>query len=69
MYFGWVDLDPKKTPQTKIAEAITAYVARFGHRPSVVLCNEAERVAVAGVEVRSEGYIRRCNYWVGMIEG
>lgn len=67
MYLGWVDLDPKKTTEQKIAEACAAFTARFGTRPTVILVNEAERVTVAGVDIRSEGYIRRNNYWVGMI--
>ncbi len=68
MYLGWFDDNPKKTPATKIDEAIAAYVERFNSRPSVVLTNEADRVDVQGVTVRSEGYIRRNNFWVGVVE-
>jgi uncharacterized membrane protein YhaH (DUF805 family) len=31
----------------------------------VVLVNEADRADIKGVLVRSEGYIRRNNFWVG----
>jgi hypothetical protein len=68
MYLGWFDDNPKKTAATKIDEAIAAYVNRFKHRPSIVLTNEADRVDVTGVTVRSEGYIRRNNFWVGITE-
>jgi hypothetical protein len=67
MFLAWFDDSPKKDARTKIAEAIAAYQARFGTRPSVVLTNEAERVDVAGLVVRSEGYIRKSNFWLGMI--
>ena len=45
--------------------AIYAYVDRFKTRPNVVLVNEADRAEIKGVLVRSEGYIRRNNFWVG----
>lgn len=64
LYLGWFD-DSKKTTHDKIAEAIAAYVERFKTRPNIVLVNEAERVEVAGVTVRTEGYIRRNNFWIG----
>ena len=50
---------------------IAAYTDRFKVRPNVVLVNEADRVEpvdtlkTKGVMVRSEGYIRRNNSWVG----
>lgn len=65
MYLGWFDDNPKKSASLKIEEAIAAYVERFGTRPNVVLVNEDDRVDRAGVLVRSEGYIRRNNFWVG----
>lgn len=67
LYLMWQDLDPKKTPAQKIAEACARYVARFERQPTVVLCNEAEVCAVAGVAVRSEGYVRKSNFWIGEI--
>jgi hypothetical protein len=65
MYLGWFDDNPKKPAALKIEEAIGAYVDRFKARPNVVLVNEADRADINGILVRSEGYIRRNNIWVG----
>jgi len=65
MYLGWFDDNPKKSTSLKIEEAIRAYVDRFKVRPNVVLVNEADCAEIKGVLVRSEGYIRRNNFWVG----
>jgi hypothetical protein len=67
LFLNWYDDSPKHTPADKIADAIAAYVLRYGVRPTVVLVNEAERVDVAGVEVRSDPYTRRNNVLVGMV--
>lgn len=67
-YFGWFDDNPKKTTAQKIDEAIAAYIARYQVSPTIVLVNEAERVEVKGMDVRSESYIRKSNFWVGMVE-
>jgi hypothetical protein len=64
MYLGWYDDNPKHTTAQKIAEACQAYTERFGVRPNLVLVNRDELCEVAGITVRSEGYIRRNNYWV-----
>ena len=69
MYLGWFDDNPKKTPAEKISEARAAYVARFGTAPNIILVNEADWVEVAGVVIRTEGYIRRNNFWVGWEDG
>lgn len=66
MFLMWFD-DTKKPPADKIRAAIAAYVARFERQPTAVLCNEAEICAVAGVAVRSEGYVRKSNFWIGEI--
>lgn len=68
MYLGWFDDNPKKAVSLKIEEAIDAYMDRFNVRPNVVLVNEADRTDISGVNVRSEGYIRRNNFWVGWEE-
>lgn len=71
MYLFWYDDNTKKATTIKIEEAIAAYTDRFKVRPNVVLVNEADRVEpidtlkTKGVMVRSEGYIRRNNFWVG----
>ena len=65
MYLGWYDDNPKKASSIKIEEAIHAYVDRIKVRPNVVLVNEADCAEIKGVLVRSEGYIRRNNFWVG----
>lgn len=68
MYLLWFDDNAKKATETKIAEAIAAYQARFSAPPNVVLVNEGEQVSVAGVLVRAERYIRKSNFWVGFEE-
>lgn len=65
MYLYWYDDNAKKATTLKIEEAIAAYMARFKSRPNVVLVNEADRADIKGVQIRSEGYIRRNNFWVG----
>lgn len=67
LYLLWYCDNPRKPPAQKIAEACARYVARFERQPTVVLCNEAELCAVAGVAVRSEGYVRKSNFWIGEI--
>jgi hypothetical protein len=65
MYLLWYDDSAKKATRIKIEEAISAYTDRFKSRPNVVLVNEEDRAEIKGVLVRSEGYIRRNNFWVG----
>ncbi|HEX9441887.1 MAG TPA: hypothetical protein VGJ87_03535 [Roseiflexaceae bacterium] len=65
MYLLWYDDTAKKATRVKIEEAINAYTDRFKTRPNVVLVNEDDRAEIQGVLVRSEGYIRRNNFWVG----
>jgi hypothetical protein len=69
LYNMWYDDNPKKPVETKIAEAIAAYVARFGSSPNVVLCNEAQRCAVVGVQVRGETRIGKDLFHVGWEAG
>lgn len=66
MYLGWFDDTPKKAAPDKIEEAIAAYVQRFKTAPNVVLVNEVDRVDVDGVTVRSEHYMVRNNFWIGV---
>jgi hypothetical protein len=69
MYLGWFDDNPKKSSETKIDEAIAAYVDRFKHRPSVVLVSESDRnIVIKGIATQYESYIRRNNFWVGIAE-
>lgn len=65
MYLFWYDDSTKKATALKIEEAIAAYTNRFKARPNVVLVNEVDRAEIKGVQIRSEGYIRRNNFWVG----
>lgn len=72
MYVMWFDDNPKKSVELKITEAIGAYVDRFRARPAEVLVNAGDLgqlAQVGGVPVRSEGYIRRNNFWVGARDG
>jgi hypothetical protein len=68
MYLAWFDDNPKKAVELKIEEAVEAYFHRFHRRPNVVLVNEADMAEVSGVQVRSESFIRRYNFWVGREE-
>lgn len=68
-YLLWYDDNPRRTAAEKIAGGVGAYRARFGAAPSVVLVNEQDRTAVAGIEVRVEGYVRRNNFWIGEHHG
>jgi hypothetical protein len=68
VYLLWYDDSARKATQIKIEEAINAYTDRFKSRPNVVLVNEADRADIKGVLVRSEGYVRRNNFWVGWEE-
>jgi hypothetical protein len=65
VYLLWYDDNVKKAAKLKIEEAIDAYTDRFKSRPNVVLVNEADCTEIQGMLVRSEGYIRRNNFWVG----
>ncbi len=65
MYLLWYDDSAKKATRIKIEEAISAYTDRSKSRPNVVLVNEDDRADIQGVSVRTEGYIRRNNFWVG----
>lgn len=65
IYLGWQDDNPKTIPARRVADAAAAYARRFGRPPTVALVNEAQICAVEGIAVRSEGYIRRNNFWVG----
>lgn len=66
MYLGWFDDNGKKATTEKIGEAIKAYRERFRTEPNVILVNEADRVSLETITVRTESYIRRNNFWVGL---
>lgn len=65
MYLLWFDDDKRVTTERKIRDGMAAYALRFRRPATVVVTNEAERVMVAGVLVRSEEYIRPHNFWIG----
>ena len=64
-YLMWMDLDAKKPPAQKIAEAALAYVNRFKARPNVALVNEADVCAVAGMDVRALARVERNTFQIG----
>jgi len=64
-YWGWFDDDRKKEAALKIAEAVEAYQDKFGVAPNIVLVNEADLALHPVVRVRTAGYIRRYNFWIG----
>ncbi|NJR53038.1 MAG: hypothetical protein HC780_29255 [Leptolyngbyaceae cyanobacterium CSU_1_3] len=65
MYMMWFDDSMKKTAALKIEEAVEAYVRHFKSKPNIVLVNEADLDQVQGLRIRSVGYVRRHNFWVG----
>ena len=67
-YLMWFDDSLKKATAMKVAEAVAAYTDRFKARPNIVLMNKEELIEVAGMQVGSESYIRKFNYWIG-VEG
>ena len=68
MYLGWFDDTPNKSTTAKIEEAVNAYLTRFQVKPNVVIVNAMDCTEVAGVTVRSEHYMVRNNFWVGIEE-
>jgi hypothetical protein len=65
MFLGWFDDDRKKTPKSKIEEAIERYVAKFGDNPTLCLLNQADLTAYDGLEVKVVSYVRPNHFWVG----
>jgi hypothetical protein len=68
MFLGWFDDDRKKTPKTKIEEAIERYVAKFGDKPTLCLLNQADLTACEDLEVKVVSYVRPNHFWVGRAE-
>jgi hypothetical protein len=65
LFLVWYD-DSAKTPVVeKIQAAITAYVARFTNRPSLVLVNVVDYMELADVQVRHERTVQPNTFWVG----
>jgi len=64
LFFVWYDDTPKKPAPDKITEAITAYVARFETRPSLVLVNAVDQVKMADVLVRTARTVQPNTFWV-----
>lgn len=67
MYLYWYDDDKKKTVMQKLVAALDAYRVRFGYAATTILTNEAERIDMPGIEVRSETYIGKNIFWIGMV--
>lgn len=74
MFVGWHDANPSKPIPTKVEEGISAYVDRFRTRPNVVIISEDDMPPKQArdsfeethrIVFRSEGYIRRNNFWIG----
>lgn len=68
MYLGWFDDNPKKSVEVKIREGIAAYTERFKTQPTIVFMHKPDMIDYPGVEVRSETYIRKHNFWIGMAQ-
>lgn len=54
--------DSKKTPAQKLADALAAYVARYGRPPRVVLVSEADAGLSFAGEVKVSPLIRRDSF-------
>lgn len=67
MFLGWFDDNPKRATPDKVRDACEAYRARFGCAPTIVLmsADDCDAAQDYGTPVRTEGYIRRNNFWVG----
>lgn len=68
MFLGWFDDDRKKASKIKIEEAIERYVAKFGDKPTLCLCNAADATACDGLEVKAVSYVRPNHFWVGQAD-
>ena len=66
MFLMWFDDSLKKATAVKVGEAIQAYVDRFKAQPNAVLMNAEELCEIKGMQVGSETYIRKNNYWIGV---
>ena len=64
MMLWWYD-DSKKTTAQKIAEGCAAYLDRFKVRPSVILVNEKEQIAIDGLEILALARIGPNNFHIG----
>jgi len=65
LFFVWYDDSPKKLVADKIEDAITAYVARFARRPSLVLVNLADHMELPDMLVRTERTVQPNSFWLG----
>lgn len=68
LFLGWFDDNPKKSVETKVKEGIAAYTERFNAQPTVVLMHQPDMIAYPEIEVRTEAYIRKHNFWFGVID-
>lgn len=66
-YLLWQDIDPKKAPAQKIAEACAHYQQKYGVEATVCLVNQLwAGVQVNGLDVRVESHVRPNTVWVGV---
>jgi len=69
-YFAWQD-ESKKPIADKLAAAIAAFEQRYGHTPTAILMNEAERAETAlegfaGAAVGIDSGVRRNIYYLSV---
>lgn len=67
-YMMWYDDSAKKPPAQKLTEAIAAYERHFKQRPTIALMHSAELITTEAIATRTEPYIRKYNYWIGVEE-
>ena len=61
--WGWLEINPKKTPQQSIADGAMVFAARFNREPVMVHVNEADRsVEVEGLAVECPGHVPLKHY-------
>ena len=66
----WFDPDPKKTLETKIAEAAAAYKAKFGRDPNACMVSQAaEGSAPLGIALERSKTIQPNHLLIGEKDG
>ena len=66
VFLGWLDTDPRKSPEQKIREACERFEYKFGRPATTVLVHTSLDIAVEGLEIRQASYIRPNCFWAGI---
>jgi hypothetical protein len=66
LFLVWYDTNPERPLAEKVQAALDAYSQRFKEAPNLMLVNEVDLVAVAGIEVRTSRTVQPNHFWVGL---